>query len=40
MYFLMLMNLPLPMTQSSYHKLARKIHGAVKDVSNETMLQV
>ena len=27
--FLMLMNLPLPMTWSSYHKLARKIHRAV-----------
>ena len=27
------------MTRSSYHKLSRKIHRAVNDVSNETMQQ-
>ena len=39
-FFFMLMNLPSPITQSSYHKLTRKIHRAVNVVSNETMLQI
>ena len=36
-FFLTLMNLPPPMTKSSYHKLSKKIHKAVKSVANRCM---